>query len=111
MTEFKLENTRESVEALVEWATAFRGVEANPVYDYIDKGGRMIPGPLNGVTLQWGIGWDLTYVGTSAEDPGDLYRISTEAIHVKVGGTVTRTESGFDVVNPEIKIEAPRRRR
>jgi len=75
-----------AAERVVTWAHGFKGADAHIVYDYIPVAGGAIPGALNGVTIQW-----------DHDDDG----IADFAVHVRPGGTVTKTSDGFQVENPE----------
>lgn len=52
---------REDVDGLLKWVAGFKGVEAFPVYDYIQKPtpegepDAYEPGSIHGVTIQWDV--------------------------------------------------------
>lgn len=92
------DNSTEDAEKLVKWAHTFEDVEAHIVMDYIPMGSaefgnqQMVPGALNGVTLQWGI-----YVDVNPDDDVPPVRVAEKAVHAPAGSTIVRTPDGFEV--------------
>lgn len=93
------DNSTEDAEKVVAWAHTFPGVDAHIVMDYITEGSvehgnlRMVPGGLNGVTIQW------DHDGDGNPD---------FAVHAPAGSTIVRTGDAFEVTFTMVReVPAP----
>jgi hypothetical protein len=98
------------VKALIDWATRSPGVEAFAVYDYIPlevpntDGNEAVPGPLNGITVQWDIHDELV-LETDDDEPNVAHPVAGGAVHVRPGQTLTITAGGYTVEGTPLALQ------